>query len=223
MSEHFAPDVEPMPAAARDLFGDRLPLAVRYVEMLASAGVERGLIGPRETPRLWTRHLLNSVAIAAALPAGEALRVVDIGSGAGLPGIPLALARPDLRVTLLESLARRVAFLTEVISELDLDIEVVHGRAEEVAEPRWDVAVARAVAPLDRLLALTDRLVQARGLLLAIKGRTAPTEVAAASDAIRRRSTSAADVLEVGNGAAGATVIRVVLDRPLSRSRRRVS
>ena len=223
MSAHPASDIEPTPAAARDIFGARLPLAVRYVELLADAGVERGLIGPRERPRLWSRHVLNSAVVADALPERSSLQVVDIGSGAGLPGIPLALARPDLQVALLEPLARRVAFLSEVISTLGLDVEVVRGRAEDIAEPRWDVAVARAVAPLERLLVLGDHLVHSGGSLLAIKGQAAADEVAAASDAIQSRSTRAADILELGDEAAGATVIRVALDRPQSRFRRRVS
>jgi 16S rRNA (guanine527-N7)-methyltransferase len=223
VSGPLAPDVEPMPAAAREIFGPRLPIVVRYVELLATAGVERGLIGPRERPRLWSRHVLNSVAVAAALPDSDSLRVVDVGSGAGLPGIPLALARPDLRVTLLEPLARRIAFLTEAVSTLGLELEVVRGRAEDAVKPRWDVVVARAVAPLERLLALTDRLVQPGGMLLAIKGEAAVAEVASASQAIARRSTRAADVLRYGDELAGATVVRVVLDRPSNQSRRRVS
>src|SRR5206468_895372 len=156
-----------MPDRARDIFGPRLGQAIAYVELLATAGVERGLIGPRERPRLWTRHVLNSTAVVAALPGQDSLRVVDVGSGAGLPGIPLALCRPDLRLTLLEPLARRVAFLDEAVAALGLDVEIVRGRAEEVTEPRWDAAVARAVAPLERLLALADHLVQAGGVLVA--------------------------------------------------------
>jgi len=215
----LAPDVEEMPPAARDAFGPRLPAATAYVDLLATAGVERGLIGPRERPRLWTRHVLNSAALAEALPADPSLRVVDVGSGAGLPGIPLSLDRPELRVTLLEALARRVSFLDEAVAALDLEVEVLRGRAEEVREPRWDVVVARAVAPLDRLLALTDRLLPLGGTLLAIKGRTATAEVSAASAAIKRRSTRPAEVLTLGDEVAGATVVRVIVDRPGSRRR----
>ena len=221
MTGLIAPDVEPMPDRARDVFGPRLPSAIAYVDWLAGAGVERGLIGPRERPRLWTRHVLNSTAIAAALPAGAALDVIDAGSGAGLPGIPLALARPELRMTLLEPLARRVDFLAEVVSALDLDVEVIRARAEDVHERRWDVAIARAVAPLERLLALADHLVQAGGMLLAVKGRTATAEVAAAAAAIRRHSARPAEVLTLGDNVAGATVVRVYFDR--SGSGRRAS
>lgn len=213
----LAPDVEEMPPAARDVFGPRTPTATAYVDMLATAGVERGLIGPRERPRLWTRHVLNSAALAAALPTTPSLRVVDVGSGAGLPGIPLSLTRPDLRMTLLEPLARRVTFLDEAVATLDLDVEVLRGRAEEVGEPRWDVVVARAVAPLDRLLALVDRLLPLGGTLLAIKGRTATAEVAAAATVIKRHSDHPAEVLTLGDDAVGATVVRVIVDRRGSR------
>ena len=122
-------DVSAPPPGARAVFGDRLDDAQRYAQILAGAGVERGLIGPRETDRLWDRHLLNSVALTELLSPGD--QIADIGSGAGLPGIPLALARPDLRVTLIEPLLRRTDFLREVIDDLGVDIAVVRGRAEE--------------------------------------------------------------------------------------------
>jgi 16S rRNA (guanine527-N7)-methyltransferase len=163
-------------------FGDRLPLAVRYEEWLAGAGIERGLLGPREVPRLWERHLLNSVALAPLLRDGE--RVVDVGSGAGLPGIPLALARPECSFVLVEPLARRAAFLTEVVDDLRLapQVSVVRARAEDLARSaeRYDVAVARAVAPLARLAAWCLPLLRVGGRLLAVKGERAEAEVAAA-------------------------------------------
>ena len=146
-------DVATPPPAAAPLFGTGLEAAVRYAQILAGAGVERGLLGPREADRLWDRHLLNSVALAELLSPGE--QIADIGSGAGLPGIPLALARPDLRVTLIEPLLRRSDFLREVIEDLDLDVTVVRGRAEDqtvrqvVGEA--DAVVSRAVASLDKL------------------------------------------------------------------------
>ena len=131
----------------------RLGAAQRYAQILAGAGVERGLIGPREADRLWDRHLLNSVALAELLDPGD--QIADIGSGAGLPGIPLALARPDLRVTLIEPLLRRSDFLREVIDDLGVDITVVRGRAEEQAVRQrvgeMDAVVSRAVASLDKL------------------------------------------------------------------------
>ncbi|AWV48905.1 16S rRNA methyltransferase GidB [Mycobacterium leprae Kyoto-2] len=154
------------------IFGPRLNIAQRYVDLLANTGIERGLLGPHEANRLWDRHLLNSAVVAELLDPGD--RVVDIGSGAGLPGLPLAIARPDLQVVLLEPLLRRVTFLREVVAELGLDVEVVRGRAEEL----WvrdrigerDVAVSRAVAALDKLTKWSIPLLRPGGQILAIKG-----------------------------------------------------
>ena len=164
------------------VFGSALPRAEAYAELLATDGTVRGLIGPREVPRLWDRHLLNSVALTGLIPAGA--RVVDVGSGAGLPGIPLALARPDLAVTLLEPLARRVAFLDECVSRLELEnVTVVRGRAEEGPVRRSlggaDVVTARAVAPLEKLAGWCLPLLRPGGRLLAVKGATAADELAA--------------------------------------------
>ncbi|MFN3338948.1 MAG: 16S rRNA (guanine(527)-N(7))-methyltransferase RsmG [Dietzia sp.] len=167
------------PNGARTVFGDRLDLAVRYVEILATAGLERGLMGPRERPRLWDRHVLNSAAAAGGLVDGES--VVDIGSGAGLPGIPLALARPDLRVTLVEPLLRRATFLQEVVDELGLDIRVIRGRAEEkdvIARAGGaDVVTSRAVAPLSKLAGWSAPLLRPGGRMVALKGASAADEV----------------------------------------------
>jgi 16S rRNA (guanine527-N7)-methyltransferase len=166
-------------AAASAIFGPRLEIAQRYAEMLAGAGVERGLLGPHEVDRLWERHLLNSAAVSELLDPGD--RVVDIGSGAGLPGLPLAIARPDLQIVLLEPLLRRSDFLREVVSELSLPVEVVRGRAEEpwVREQigEKDVAVSRAVASLDKLTKWSIPLLRPDGRMLAIKGERAPDEV----------------------------------------------
>ena len=167
------------PAAARKVFGDRLDLAVRYAELLATDGVERGLIGPREVDRLWDRHLLNSAAVEELIE--EEARVLDVGSGAGLPGIPLALARPDLLVTLLEPMLRRTIFLTEVIDTLGIGVKVVRGRAEDPAVRQRlgsvDVVVCRAVAGLDKLAEWTLPMLDAGGRLLAVKGERADEEV----------------------------------------------
>ena len=153
--------------------------AERYARILAGAGVERGLIGPRETDRLWDRHLLNSAALAELLDTDE--KIADIGSGAGLPGIPLALARPDLRVTLIEPLLRRSDFLREVIDDLGLEIAVVRGRAEEQGVRQqvgeMDAVVSRAVAALDKLTRWSMPLLRPGGRMLALKGERAATEV----------------------------------------------
>lgn len=164
----------PSPEAARSVFGDRLPLAEAYAGWLTGAGIERGLLGPREAERVWERHLLNCVAIASLLPAG--VTVADIGSGAGLPGIPLAIARPDLRVTLVEPLLRRATFLEEVRADLGLDVQVRRARAEEITD-QFVVLVSRAVAPLDRLARWCAPLLAPDGLLFAIKGSSAAEEV----------------------------------------------
>jgi 16S rRNA (guanine527-N7)-methyltransferase len=173
--------VPPAPAAAQQVFGDGLADAERYVGRLATDGVTRGLIGPREVPRLWERHVLNSAAIAEAVHEGA--RVVDIGSGAGLPGIPLALARPDLRLTLVEPMARRVEFLEEVVAELGAPWRVVRGRAEErsvrSAVGPVDVVTARAVAALPRLVAWCRGLLLPGAQLVALVGARAVEELPA--------------------------------------------
>lgn len=187
------------PAAA--VFGERLGVAHRYAELLATAGVERGLLGPREVDRIWDRHILNSAALAEVLDPGE--RLIDIGSGAGLPGIPLAIARPDLEVVLLEPLLRRSEFLNEVIHELGLAVEVVRGRAEEPGvRNRFgerDAAVSRAVASLDKLTKWSLPLLRPDGRMLAIKGERAADEV----EQYRRvmAASGAADVRVVTCGA----------------------
>jgi 16S rRNA (guanine527-N7)-methyltransferase len=169
---------EPPPAAAA-IFGDRLGLVRRYVNMLAGDGVERGLIGPREVDRLWDRHVLNCAAIEELIEPGA--RVVDVGSGAGLPGVALALARSDLKMTLVEPMLRRTTFLSEVIEDLALPVKVVRGRAEErgVREEigEVDATVSRAVAPLDKLANWCLPLLRQGGILLAIKGDRAEEEV----------------------------------------------
>mgnify|MGYP000059104244 FL=1 len=171
-------------AAASRVFADG-ERAEAYVRILATRGVERGLIGPREVPRLWERHLLNSVAVSSLISAG--VSVVDVGSGAGLPGIPLAVARPDLRITLLEPLLRRATFLHEVTAELGLDdrVTVIRGRAEDCRD-RFEVVTARAVAPLARLLGWTRQLFLPDGALLALKGASAADEVRAARTELGR-------------------------------------
>lgn len=160
-----------------------------YAELLATDGVDHGLIGPREVPRLWTRHLLNCAVVAEVdlglIPVNA--RVADVGSGAGLPGLVWAIVRPDLDVTLVEPLLRRATFLSNAVQTLGLDgrVHVIRGRAEEVVRDRsWrpvDVVTARAVAPLDRLLTWTIPLARTGGRLVAIKGSSAADEIAAAA------------------------------------------
>jgi 16S rRNA (guanine527-N7)-methyltransferase len=168
------------------VFHDRLPLAERYAALLADAGVVRGLLGPREVPRLWERHLLNCAVLGELVP--DDATVADIGSGAGLPGLALALARPDLRVTLVEPLLRRTAFLEEAVTSLGLSqVEVVRARAEELHGSRaFDVVTSRAVAPMDKLLRWSMPLVRTGGAMLAMKGRSASEEIAAAGSILRR-------------------------------------
>jgi 16S rRNA (guanine527-N7)-methyltransferase len=173
----------PAPGVAAAVFGSALPLAERYVARLASDGVTRGLIGPREVPRLWERHVLNSAAVAEAVPEGA--RVVDVGSGAGLPGIPLGLARPDVALTLVEPMARRVEFLDSVVAELaepaGLPWRVVRGRAEDRsvvgAVGPVDVVTARAVAPLPRLVGWCRALLRPGTQLVALVGARALAEL----------------------------------------------
>ena len=207
-----APGTPSTPDAARGAFSsERLPLVERYVELLATAGVERGLIGPREAPRLWERHVLNCLAVATAVP--QESTVADLGSGAGLPGLVLALGRPDLRVTLVEPLQRRTVFLEEVVAELGLDTaRVVRGRAEDLhGAERFDVVTARALAPLGRLLGWAMPLVAPSGVLLAMKGSSAADEVAAAQRDLRRLRCAPAQVVDLTtpDGAGTATIVRV--------------
>ncbi|MEA5116743.1 MAG: 16S rRNA (guanine(527)-N(7))-methyltransferase RsmG [Propionicimonas sp.] len=174
-----------LPKVARAVDWPDAEAIKRYVDILIDRGISWGLLGPREAPRIWERHILNSVALAPLLPFGSTM--VDVGSGAGLPGLPLALLRPDLRVSLLEPLLRRFDFLELAVSELDLGsrVTVVRGRAED-HRGRYDIVTCRAVAPLPRLLAWCLPLVGSGGRLVALKGSSAPEEVEASSDALRR-------------------------------------
>jgi 16S rRNA (guanine527-N7)-methyltransferase len=203
---------ETVPAVAAQLVPpDRLSLLERYAGLLATEGVVRGLIGPREVPRLWDRHLLNCAVLAPLVPADCA--VADLGSGAGLPGLVLAIARPDLRVTLVEPMARRVAFLEEACSELGLTtVEIVRGRAEECAGRTFDVVTARALAALPKLLAWGMPLVAPGGRLLAMKGSSAADEIAASSAQLRRWRARAEVVTAAVPGVSETTVVRVVRD-----------
>ncbi len=203
------------PAVVGELFGAALPAVRRYVELLAGDGVLRGLIGPREVPRLWERHVLNSAAVAEAVPQGA--RVVDIGSGAGLPGIPLALARPDLTLSLVEPMARRVEFLEDVVAALGAPWQVVRGRAEERSVARAvgpvDVVTARAVAPLPRLVGWAKGLLRPGAQLVALVGANAAAEVPAQIPQFTAAGMRDIQVLAVGAGLGSAATTVVVMTR----------
>lgn len=202
---------EPDPTVVARVFApDRVDVLERYAALLASQGVLRGLIGPREVPRLWDRHLLNCGLLAPLVPEGA--RVADLGSGAGLPGLVLALARPDLAVTLIEPMARRSAFLEEACATLDVDnVTVVRGRAEAWSGPEsFDVVTARALAPLARLVTWGLPLVAAGGVLLAMKGSSAEQEIHDAGDELARWRAEPEIVRTEVPGATGLTVVRVV-------------
>lgn len=213
MGDAVSRETPPPPARAAGVFGDRLDLATAYVNLLATAGIERGLLGPREVPRLWERHLLNCAVVADLVPVEAS--VADIGSGAGLPGLVLAIRRPDLRVTLVEPLLRRSDFLREAVGLLGLrGVDVVRARAEELADardtgPRFSVVTSRAVAPLNRLARWSLPLVAPDGVMLALKGSSAADELAGARRTIERLGGVDAGVVVVGAEPDTATVVRV--------------
>ncbi|MEJ5918742.1 16S rRNA (guanine(527)-N(7))-methyltransferase RsmG [Corynebacterium sp. H78] len=184
------------------VFGENADKAREYWGWLSAEATVRGLIGPREVPRLWERHILNCAAVGDAIEEDKS--VVDIGSGAGLPGIPLALARPDLTITLLEPLLRRTTFLDEVVADLALEnVTVVRGRAEEKAVVKQigavDVATSRAVAPLGKLAKWSLPLVRTGGHMIALKGSTAAEEIERDARDIKKAKGMNAEVIEVGS------------------------
>lgn len=193
------PTLEPEPEAAQALFGDRIDLARAYTNDLARRGEELGLIGPLEIPRLWTRHILNCALLAPLVLPG---RVGDIGSGAGLPGLVLAIARPDVQFILIEPMERRVEWLVHETAELGLDnVEVVRVRAEDAKFSPWlDQVTARAVSALSKLIPLTAPLVRSGGQLLFLKGASVGAEVDAAAKAIRKARLSDVEILTLGEG-----------------------
>jgi 16S rRNA (guanine527-N7)-methyltransferase len=198
-----------VPESAASVFGAALPAAVTYAGILATRGVEQGLLGPREVPRIWSRHVLNC-AVVAELIEPRPGTLLDLGSGAGLPGLVLAMVLPGTAVTLLEPMERRCRFLTECVTELGLaNVTVLRGRAEDVTI-RMDVVTARAVAPLPRLAELAMGLVRPGGMVLAIKGRTAAEELKAAGPVLRRLGARDARVVRAGQGKVdpATTVVR---------------
>lgn len=198
MTEQAAPMNPVEAAAAEKIFGDRLPLAERYVQHLATSGIERGLIGPREVPRLWGRHVLNCAVMEELMPEGAT--VADVGSGAGLPGLTLAIARPDLRLNLIEPLERRTIWLNEVIEDLELtNVDVIRARSEQLFdEVSVDIVTARAVSALKNLIGMCWPLLNSTGEMQVLKGRSAADEVAAAAKVLKKHKCAEPEIITVG-------------------------
>lgn len=210
-------------AVARQVFGERFDIAERYHKSLASDGVERGLIGPREVPRLWERHLLNCAVVGELIAEGES--VVDIGSGAGLPGIPLAIARPDLHITLVEPLLRRSVYLAEFVESNGLDVLVVRGRAEESGVIKEaggaDVVTSRAVAPLEKLAKWSLPLIHEHGRMLALKGSSVAEEISRDRDSLARLGAGKLEIVKCGVGLLPVPTVVVRAERVPKRRHRR--
>lgn len=204
-----------VPVVAREVFGERTALAAAYHESLAQTAAQRGFIGPKEVERLWERHILNCGVIGEAFESGWS--VADIGSGAGLPGVPLALARPDLHVTLIEPLLKRATYLTEVVEQLRLDnVAVVRGRAEEQPGATYDAVTSRAVAPLGKLAGWSLPLVHPGGVMVAMKGASIREELERDADEIEAAGGTRAEIFQVGESVLEqpTTLIRIVRREP---------
>lgn len=205
-----------IPDAAKEIFGERIDVARRYAQRLETAGIQRGLIGPREIPRIWGRHILNSAVLGEVIEDGQ--RVIDVGSGAGLPGIPLAIARPRVKVQLLEPLLRRTKFLEEVVADLQLDnVEVHRGRAEEKPIIRElsgaDVVTSRAVAPLGKLCAWSLPLAKVGGAMKALKGSSVTEEIERDAQEINKAGGGSREVVELGAGLLEEPTFAVIITR----------
>ena len=213
MTEPEEEGVEKPSDAVRELFGLSWAPAEHFANMLAEEGELRGLIGPRELPRLWSRHLVNSAAVVPFIPEGAA--VADVGSGAGFPGVVVALLRPDLDVHLIETMERRVAWLSDVVEELGLDnVTVVQARAEELhGKASFDVVTARAVAAMDKLARWTMPLVKSGGRLLALKGQRAEEEIESAKYVLRKFGAAQVRVEQVRAIPDGEATTVVVIDK----------
>lgn len=205
---------EKEPAAAAEIFGNQLEVAREYTRRLAEDSETFGLLGPRELPRIWGRHVINSALLVELVGAGT--KVADIGSGAGLPGIPMAIAKPDAFFTLIEPMERRSGWLQAVVDELGLrNVEVLRMRAEEVQRTDFDIATARAVAALDKLLKLLTPLIRGsrEKTVLAMKGSRAPLEILDAKNRLEQLGFQAPEIITLGQGRVPetATVVRIKL------------
>lgn len=211
-----------LPDNAKLVFGDHTDRAAEFVRLLQEHGVERGLIGPREVDKIWERHVLNSAVVAELMP--EHSRVVDVGSGAGLPGVPLAIARPDLRITLLEPMARRIAWLEEVVELLELrNVTVLRGRAEEGPVKKLllnsDVVTARAVAPLEKLARWCLPLLRGGGQMVALKGERAQEELDRDGQIVGRLGGVNGRVVVVGADVLEVPTTVLIVERQTRRER----
>ena len=207
-------EYETEPMAAADIFGLQLELARAYTDRLAKDSETFGLLGPRELPRIWGRHVINSALLSELVPAGS--KVADIGSGAGLPGIPMAIAQPNAHFTLIEPMERRSGWLQQVIDDLGIkNADVIRARAEEVQRTDFDIATARAVAALDKLLKLLTPLIRGSEgkTVLAMKGSRAPEEILDAKKRLELLGFGAPEIITLGQGRAPetATVVRIKL------------
>lgn len=207
-------DIEQEPAAAAVIFGSGIDLARAYTQRLADDSETFGLLGPRELPRIWSRHVINSALLSELVP-DESL-VADVGSGAGLPGIPMAIAQPKAHFTLIEPMERRANWLSSVVNDLGIkNVDVIRARAEEVSRTDFDIVTARAVAALDKLLKLLTPLTRGSNLktVLALKGSRAPEEIAEAKPRLQRLGFGEPEIMTLGLGKAPetATVVRIIL------------
>jgi 16S rRNA (guanine527-N7)-methyltransferase len=191
--KHF----EAEPAAAVAIFGDQIDQARSFAQTLANDSDELGLLGPRELDKLWSRHILNSAVVAELVRPGD--KVADVGSGAGLPGIPMAIARPDAQFVLIEPMERRSSWMLEVVEDLGLkNVRVLRSRAEDVTEQDFDIVTARAVAALDKLLKMCVPLLKPGGALIALKGSKAAEEIANSKKLEKKLGISSFEILVCG-------------------------
>lgn len=214
MPSDFEAELEKEPPYAAELFGDQIELARQFTNRLAKDSETYGLLGPRELSKIWSRHVINSGLLAELIPDGS--NVVDVGSGAGLPGIPMAIAKPSANFTLVEPMERRANWLKSVVQDLKIpNVEVLRARAEEVKKSDFDIATARAVAALDKLLKLITPLIKDahQGTVVALKGSKALQEIEESAKILAKFGYSTPEVLILGSGKAPetATVVRTFL------------